>query len=71
MLQHLVPVYSEFDRPINTGAHAITAEVEVPAKEKKPVLEWGDKNATALDDILLLLSVFTLRDVFAAPEPIG
>jgi len=69
-LQHLISVYSEFDRPINTGKHAITVQVESPAKEEKPVLEWGDKTATALDDILLLLSIFTLRDVFAAPEPI-
>lgn len=69
-LQHLISSYSEFDQPINTGTHAITAEVKAPAGERKPVLEWGDKNATALDDILLLLSIFTLRDVFAVPEPI-
>lgn len=69
-LQHLILSYSEFDQPINTGTHAVTAEVDSPTKEKKPVLEWGDKKATALDDILLLLSIFTLRDVFAMPEPI-
>jgi len=69
-LQHIISSYSEFDRPINTGTHAVTAEVDSPIKEKKPVLEWGDKKATALDDLLLLLSIFTLRDVFAVPEPI-
>jgi hypothetical protein len=55
---------------MNTGTHAVTAFVDLPLKENKPVIEWGDKNATALDDILLLLSIFTLRDVFAMPEPI-
>jgi len=42
----------------------------LPLKEKKPIIEWSDKKATALDDILLLLSIFTLRDVFATSEPI-
>ena len=69
-LQHLTAAYNEFDRPINTGKHAVTAVVDFPTKEKKPVLGWADSNATALDDILLLLSIFTLRDVFAVPEPI-
>lgn len=69
-LQHLISSFSEFDQPINTGTHAITAQIDLPLKEKKPVIEWGDKKATALDDILLLLSIFTLRDVFAMPEPI-
>jgi len=69
-LQHLISSFSEFDQPMNTGTHAVTACVDLPSKEKKPVIEWGDKNATALDDILLLLSIFTLRDVFAMPEPI-
>ena len=69
-LQHLISVYSEFDQPINTGTHAVTAKVDSPTKEKKPIIEWGDKKATALDDILLLLSIFTLRDVFAMPKPI-
>lgn len=66
-LQHLI---GELGRPINTGTHAITASVDLPSKEKKPVIEWADKKATALDDILLLLSIFTHRDVFATPDPI-
>lgn len=69
-LQHLISSFREFDQPINTGTHAITGCVDLPSKEKKPVIEWGDKKATALDDILLLLSIFTRRDVFAVPEPI-
>jgi hypothetical protein len=69
-LQHLISSYGDFDRPMNTGTHAVTAEVDSPAKERKPVLQWGDEKATALDDILLLLSIFTLRDVFAVPTPI-
>ena len=39
-------------------------------KERKPVLGWGQTKAMALDDILLLLSILTLRDVFATLEPI-
>lgn len=69
-LQHLISLHSEFNQPINTGTHAVTAKVDSPAKEKKPVIEWGDEEATALDDILLLLSIFTLRDVFALPKPV-
>lgn len=69
-LQHLIHFHSEFDQPANTGTHAITAHLDLPSKEKKPVIEWGDEKATALDDILLLLSIFNLRDVFAVPEPI-
>ena len=70
-LQHLITSFSEFERQMNTGTHAVTAFVDLPSKENKPVLEWGDKNATALDDILLLLSIFKHRDVFVMPEPIA
>jgi hypothetical protein len=69
-LQHLISSCREFDQPENTGTHAITAHLDLPSKEKKPVIEWGNKKANALDDILLLLSIFTHRDVFAIPEPI-
>ena len=69
-LQHLISSFSEFERPINTGTHAITAHVDLPLREMKPIIKWSDKKATALDDILLLLSIFTLRDVFAVSEPI-
>ena len=69
-LQHLVSSHREFAQPQNTGTHAITAHLDLPSKEKKPVIEWDSKKATALDDILLLLSIFTHRDVFAMSEPI-
>jgi hypothetical protein len=63
-LQHLGTVHSEFKVSANTGAHAITAYVEIPEQEESAILEWGNNNATALNDILLLLSIFTKRDVF-------
>lgn len=69
-LQHRITSFREFDQPENTGTHAITAHLDLPSKEEKPVIEWGDKKATALNDILLLLSIFTQRDVFAMPKPI-
>jgi len=67
-LQHLGTIYSEFKITANTGTHAITACVEVPEHEERAVLEWTDNDASALSDILLLLSIFTQRDVFVA-EP--
>lgn len=69
-LQHLISVSREFEQPIKTGTHAITAVVDIPPTEKKPVIDWQDKNATALNDILLLLSMFTCRDVFAVNTPV-
>ncbi|MCQ3929150.1 MAG: hypothetical protein DPW16_01715 [Chloroflexi bacterium] len=67
-LQHLVTVHSEFEVLANTGQHAITAYVEIPKSEDKAVLEWANQNCTALNDILLLLSLFIGRDVFAIDE---
>jgi len=65
-LQHLNSEISEFDVEPNTGTHAITAFVELPNyQEKEAVFEWSGSNSTALMDILLLLSIFTGRDVFA------
>ena len=64
-LQHTVSVISEFKKLMTTGTHAITAIVDLPFKEKSAVLPWGHDKPTALDDILLFLSIFTLRQVFA------
>jgi hypothetical protein len=64
-LQYLNTSFSEFRVPANTGEHAITAYVDTPDHEEDAVLEWGDDDSTALTDILLLLSIFTQRDVFA------
>jgi hypothetical protein len=55
---------SEFDTQIKTGSHQITATVEMPRKEKKCVLPFGNKKATQLDDVLFLLTIFTDRNVF-------
>lgn len=63
-LQHLTEVHSEYSISRNTGSHSITAFVEIPTKQKKAVLPWAKNNPTALDDILLLLSIFTGRDLF-------
>jgi hypothetical protein len=62
-LQHLVSCHSEFYVPATTGGHAITAYVEPPAEELPAVLSPYPGN-TALADIILLLGLFTGRDVF-------
>ncbi len=70
-LQHWTPVHSEFEIRTNTGKHAVTAYVEVPEHEQEAALAWADgSNATALTDILLLLSIFTRRDVFMVDNAI-
>lgn len=63
-LQHLITSHYEFSVQANNGGHAITATVEIPPTEEKAVLPWENKSAKALQDILLLLSIFTERDVF-------
>lgn len=54
---------SEFNIQQNTGTHALTAYVQIAASEEKSMLDWSDSGATALLDIILLLSLFTGRDV--------
>lgn len=66
-LQHLVNSSSEFRKRLNTGTHVHTAMVALPLEEQEAVLEWAGNNNTALMDVLLLLSIFTSRDVFAMP----
>lgn len=62
-LQHLVKYHdSEFQFRLNTGNHAVTAYVALPEREEKSVIK--QLGSTALSDILLLLSIFTGRDVF-------
>ncbi|MBK8905860.1 MAG: hypothetical protein IPM53_32055 [Anaerolineaceae bacterium] len=67
-LQHLGSVFSEFKISPNTGKHAVTGFVELPSPEPSAILEWSGEANTALMDILLLLSLFTGREVFAG-EP--
>ena len=69
-LQHLITFYSEFKIHAKTGKHAVTAYVDLPEKEQKTVLAWAGSSTTALSDILLLLSIFTGRDVFAVDSAI-
>lgn len=69
-LQHLITSYSEFEIHAKTGKHAVTAYVDLPENEQKAVLAWAGSSTTALSDILLLLSIFTERDVFAVDSSI-
>lgn len=70
-LQHLSTAYSEFEIHANTGKHTITAYVELPQNEQEAALAWAySSEETALSDILLLLSIFTRRDVFAVDNTI-
>jgi hypothetical protein len=66
-LSHLTSFQHEFAVKQNSGVNSVTAYVEVPDLEKPSVLAWSD-NASALYDILLLLSIFTGRNVFLKPE---
>lgn len=63
-LQHLVTCHAEFHIRASTGNHAVTAFVDLPVKEEKSVIKRLVSDNTALSDILLLLSIFTGRDVF-------
>lgn len=56
--------WSEFSTEIKTGSHQITAYVDLPKKEKKCKLEWQNKKATQLDDILLILSLLNGVSIF-------
>ncbi len=62
-LQHFVPKQSEFRISRTMGKHTKTAYVEIPEQEDKAVLEWSNPKATALQDVLFLLSIFVGRDV--------
>jgi len=55
----------EFPIIPNTGSHQITALVEIPDTEERAILPWISSNFTKLQDVLLLLSLFTRRNVFA------
>lgn len=64
-LQHLVSGVSEFSISANTGSHQITARLTPPDPEPPAVLPWSGDATTALDDLTLLLSILTGRQVFA------
>lgn len=55
---------SEFNTQIKVGSHQITAIVEIPQKERKCALPFGNDKLTQIDDILFLLTIFDDRNVF-------
>jgi len=66
-LQHFITVSAEFTINKNLqGIHSITAYVDIPDTEEKAAIGENNNKRTALNDILLLLSLFTQRDVFMA-----
>lgn len=50
------------------GTHVATGFVLLPDEERAPALSWAREDATELDDILLLLSLFTQRRVLIFEE---
>lgn len=64
-LQHLgSPRGADGSIEATTGGHQITGTVAIPNNERTAALGWGHEDPTELDDILLLLSLFTGRKVF-------
>ncbi len=63
-MMHLISSsWGEFAITPKIGSHQITATVTIPNNEKKSILPW-ERESTQLDDILLLLTLFTDRNVF-------
>lgn len=67
-LPHLSSYFSEFPVKPQTGDHAVTADVALPRRQENAVMEWAGHNPTALDDLCLLLSLFTGRNVFVPDD---
>jgi hypothetical protein len=63
-LQHLVGNFSEFELSCKSGSHQVTAHVLLPDSENESILFSHNQSFTCLDDLLLLLSIFTKRHVF-------
>lgn len=63
-LQYPIPRNSEFSIRANTGSHSVTAKLYLQNSEAESILYPNSDNATALDDILVLLSLMTGRNVF-------
>lgn len=75
-LQHLVNSQGwETRTEVQTGAHAKTATVTGPSTDPPSSIRWPNESFTSLDDIVLLLTLFTHRHVFVYeptydyPEP--
>jgi hypothetical protein len=72
-LQHLVNVGGGYcgSTQATTGGHQVTGTVHLPDEMSPAALGWGHDKPTALDDILLLVSIFTGRQVFALDPSIA
>lgn len=73
-LQHTIDVMGgEFPVVPTNGSHQKTATLSLPVHEEPPLLPWiNNSNCTRLQDVLLFLSLFTGRNVFALkPEHEG
>lgn len=55
---------SETEVKPQTGTHQITTVVDIPDAEENAALPWAREGERALADVLLLLTLFTGRDVF-------
>jgi hypothetical protein len=68
-LQQLVNVTDDQVIIQNTGSHQHTAYVDIPEQEEESIIHQDLTDGTKLNDILLFISLFTRRDVFAlSPE---
>ncbi len=63
-LQHRTSGISEYEVACNSGSHQVTANVFLPDTEERSILFRQSLSHTGLDDLLLLLSIFTQRHVF-------
>ncbi len=63
-LSHHISSVGEFEISYSTGEHMITATVESPPNEHQSPLAHGQP-VTILEDLLLILSLFTGREVFS------
>lgn len=68
-LQHWINSQHEFRKVPNQGSHQQTAQVTSSKPDSAAILLSSQPHANELDDILLLLSIVTQRDVFCLPAP--
>lgn len=59
---------SDVDILITGDKDFFDVEIDKPEKEESAVLEWANSDSTALMDIMLLITLFTGRDVFAVED---
>ena len=59
-----IKILHKKDLVVQNYTHSVTANVEIPHSQESAVIAWENSESTELDDILLLLSLFTGRSVF-------